>query len=44
VTTGAASAQLTLPADEEAGYRDALLERFGNPRIKHLLAQIAADG
>ena len=39
-----ASAQLTLPADEVAGYRDALLERFGNPRIRHLLAQIAADG
>jgi fructuronate reductase len=39
-----ASQQLTLPADEVAGYREALLDRFGNPRIKHLLAQIAADG
>ena len=25
-------------------YRAALVERFSNPRIKHLLAQIAADG
>ena len=34
-----------LPAPEEvAAYRDALLERFANPRIRHLLAQIAADG
>ena len=39
-----ATDQLTLPTDEVAGYRDALLERFGNPRIKHLLAQIASDG
>ncbi len=27
-----------------AAYRGALLERFANPRIRHLLAQIAADG
>jgi fructuronate reductase len=39
-----ASVHLTLPSDEVAGYREALLERFGNPRIRHLLAQIASDG
>ncbi|MGI8418648.1 MAG: mannitol dehydrogenase family protein [Nakamurella sp.] len=39
-----ASAHLTLPAAELASYRQALLERFANPRIRHLLAQIAADG
>ena len=27
-----------------AHYRDALLERFSNPRMRHRLAQIAADG
>ena len=37
-------AHLPLPADEIAAYRAALLERFANPRIRHLLAQIAADG
>jgi fructuronate reductase len=35
---------LPLPAQEVASYRTALLERYSNPRIKHLLAQIAADG
>nr|WP_232531272.1 glycoside hydrolase family 3 C-terminal domain-containing protein [Microlunatus antarcticus] len=35
---------LTLPADALTEYRRALLERFGNPRVRHLLAQIAADG
>lgn len=40
----AASAHLTLPQGEVAAYREALVERFANPRIKHLLAQIAADG
>jgi fructuronate reductase len=35
---------LTLPAQELAAYRAALLARFTNPRIRHLLAQIAADG
>jgi fructuronate reductase len=35
---------LDLPAAETAGYRAALLERYRNPRIRHLLAQIAADG
>jgi fructuronate reductase len=39
-----ASAHLLLPADEVAGYRDALVERFANPAIRHPLAQIAADG
>lgn len=39
-----AARHLPLPAAEVADYRQALLERFGNPRIKHLLAQIAADG
>lgn len=39
-----ASAHLTLPPQEIAAYCDALLERFANPRIRHLLAQIAADG
>lgn len=35
---------LTLPAQELADYREALLSRYRNPRIKHLLAQIAGDG
>ena len=39
-----ASGHLTLPAQDVAAYVDALLERFGNTRIRHLLAQIAADG
>jgi fructuronate reductase len=39
-----ASAYLTLPADDVAAYREALLERFDNPAIRHALAQIAADG
>jgi fructuronate reductase len=39
-----ASRHLTLPADELLAYRRALLDRFANPRIEHLLAQIAADG
>lgn len=29
---------------ETGDYRAALLARFGNPRIRHLLAQVAADG
>ncbi|MCY1143162.1 mannitol dehydrogenase family protein [Actinoplanes sp. Pm04-4] len=33
-----------LPDDELTAYRAALLERFANPRIRHTLAQIAADG
>jgi fructuronate reductase len=40
----AATPHLTLPAADIAAYRDALVARFANPRIRHLLAQIAADG
>ena len=39
-----ASRQLTLPAAELTAYQDELLERWANPRIRHTLAQIAADG
>lgn len=39
-----ASGHLTLPRHEVSEYQDALLTRFANPRIRHLLAQIAADG
>lgn len=39
-----ASRHLDLPAEEVAAYRANLLERFANPRIRHLLAQIASDG
>jgi fructuronate reductase len=35
---------LTLPAAALDDYRSALLDRFGNPRVRHRLAQIAADG
>ena len=35
---------LTLPMDQNAAYRRALITRFGNPAIRHLLAQIASDG
>jgi fructuronate reductase len=35
---------LTLPASGLADYRAALLERWSNDRIRHELAQIAADG
>ena len=35
---------LPLPPAEVSAYCAALLERFENPRIRHLLAQIAADG
>lgn len=40
----AASRHLPLPPAEVTAYRQALLERFSNPSIRHLLAQIAADG
>jgi fructuronate reductase len=40
----AASPHLSLPADEIAAYRQALRERYANANIRHLLAQIAADG
>lgn len=36
-----AAAHLEIPTDE---YRQKLVERFENPRIRHLLAQIAHDG
>ena len=39
-----ASPHLPLAEKEVEEYRSALLERFENPRIRHLLAQIAADG
>ncbi|WP_256842006.1 mannitol dehydrogenase family protein [Ornithinimicrobium cryptoxanthini] len=39
-----AAAHLEVDADEVVAYRQALVERFSNPRIRHLLAQIAADG
>jgi fructuronate reductase len=39
-----AARQVPLPATELAAYRVALLSRFANPRIRHTLAQIAADG
>ncbi len=39
-----ASGHIPLPADDLAAYREALLGRFGNPNIRHALAQIAADG
>jgi len=40
----AAVQHLPLPADQVAAYRQALVERFENPSIRHLLSQIAADG
>lgn len=39
-----ASRHLTLPEADVVAYRRALLERFENPNIRHVLAQIAADG
>lgn len=39
-----AARHLPLPAEEIVAYRAALLERYANPRIRHLLRQIAADG
>ncbi|HEU4346898.1 MAG TPA: mannitol dehydrogenase family protein [Actinoplanes sp.] len=39
-----ASRYVPLPDDELKAYRAALLDRFANPRIRHTLAQIAADG
>lgn len=40
----AAAQHLPLPPDQIAAYRQALVERFENPSIRHLLSQIAADG
>jgi fructuronate reductase len=39
-----AARHLPLPAEEIEAYRAALLQRYANPRIRHLLRQIAADG
>ena len=39
-----ASRHLILPAEAVADYRSALLSRYGNPRVRHQLAQIAPDG
>lgn len=39
-----AARHLPLPAGEVAAYREALLERFGNARMKDALSRIAADG
>jgi fructuronate reductase len=39
-----ASRHLDQSEDELAAYRSALLDRFANPRIRYLLAQIASDG
>ena len=39
-----AARHLTQPQEEVDAYRRALLDRFANPRIRHRLAQIAADG
>ena len=39
-----ASRYLDLPAEDVADYRAALVDRFANPRIRHQLVQIAADG
>jgi fructuronate reductase len=39
-----AARHLPLPAGEISAYRAALIERWANPRIRHRLAQIAADG
>jgi len=39
-----AAGVLPLPRAEVDAYRVALGQRYANPRIRHLLAQIAADG
>ncbi|MCU1439160.1 MAG: Mannitol dehydrogenase domain [Rhodoglobus sp.] len=39
-----ASGQLGFSSEELAVYREALLARFANPRIRHLLSQIGTDG
>jgi len=39
-----AARHLPLPPEEIRSYRAALVERYENPAIRHLLAQIAADG
>lgn len=39
-----ACAHIPLPAADLTAYRQALLDRYRNPNIRHALAQIAADG
>ncbi|MFD0477219.1 hypothetical protein ACFQ0B_60185 [Nonomuraea thailandensis] len=39
-----ASRHLAFPEPELAAYRNALLDRFANPRIRHTLAKIAEHG
>jgi fructuronate reductase len=39
-----AARHLPLPPEDIKAYRAALLTRYANPRIRHLLGQIAADG
>ncbi|MGA8115549.1 MAG: mannitol dehydrogenase family protein, partial [Actinocatenispora sp.] len=39
-----AARHLPLPSAEVDDYTGALLARFGNPRLRHLLSQVAADG
>ncbi|WP_205739610.1 mannitol dehydrogenase family protein [Georgenia sp. SYP-B2076] len=39
-----AGEHLQVGAEDVKAYRAALLDRFSNPRVRHLLAQIAADG
>lgn len=39
-----AAAHLDVDGEEVTAYRQALVDRFSNSRIRHLLAQIAADG
>ncbi|WP_189081146.1 mannitol dehydrogenase family protein [Mangrovihabitans endophyticus] len=39
-----ASRHVPLPGAELTAYRRSLLDRFGNQRIRHTLAQVAADG
>jgi fructuronate reductase len=39
-----AGEHLEVDAEDVKHYRAALLDRYNNPRVRHLLAQIAADG
>ncbi|WP_159620574.1 mannitol dehydrogenase family protein [Ruania rhizosphaerae] len=39
-----AERNLSLPREEVQAYRDALIARYENPRVRHLTAQIAHDG
>lgn len=39
-----AARHLPLPPEEISDYRAALIDRYTNPNVRHLLAQIAADG